>query len=149
MEDTLTERHILIVESNAQQAETIQQTLATCSRQQSLVIQTTMLQSGVEAIAHLNQVKTQAVVRPDLILLDLNLQNQTGSELLSTIKMDGELRRIPVIVLAASADEADIFKSYELQGNCYITKSGDAQQLVQTIERIEAFWLGIVTLPLR
>jgi DNA-binding NarL/FixJ family response regulator len=59
-----------------------------------------------------------------------------------------QFRRIPIVVLTISANEEDIFRSYALQGNCYVIKSSDLDQLFQIVKRIEEFWLGIVTLPL-
>ena len=80
--------------------------------------------------------------------LDLDLAGETtGYELLSVLKTDPALRRIPVIVLAMSDRAEDIFKTYAVQGNCYVIRPGDREQLVQIIRRIEGFWLKIVTLP--
>lgn len=86
--------------------------------------------------------------RPDLILLDLNLPGKNGKEILTDLKNDPNLRRIPVVVLTTSDRETDILNSYSLQGNCYVIKSNDMDQLFQIVKRIEEFWLGIVTLPI-
>ena len=64
-------------------------------------------------------------VRPDLILLDLNLPRMDGREVLSEIKSDPRLKTIPVVVLTTSRAEQDVLRSYELQANCYITKPVD------------------------
>jgi two-component system, chemotaxis family, response regulator Rcp1 len=86
--------------------------------------------------------------RPDLILLDLELAGKsTGYELLKVLKNDPSLRRIPIIVLTLSDQAEDIFQTYVTQGNCYVVRPGDSQQLMATIRQIEDFWLRIVTLP--
>src|ERR1043166_618012 len=73
---------------------------------------------GVEALAFLRRqrIYTQAP-RPDLILLDLNLPKMDGRELLKEIKQDEAFKRIPVVVLTTSKDEADVLKAYGLHAN--------------------------------
>ena len=85
--------------------------------------------------------------RPDLILLDLNLPKKDGREVLAEIKSDSEWRRIPVVVLTTSAAEQDIFESYDLHANCYITKPVNLDQWIDVVNSIENFWLTIVKLP--
>jgi CheY-like chemotaxis protein len=84
---------------------------------------------------------------PHLILLDLNLPRKDGREVLAEIKADEKLKRIPVVVLTTSQDEQDVFKSYNLHANCYVTKPVDLEQFISVVKSIEDFWLGIVMLP--
>ena len=86
---------------------------------------------------------------PDLILLDLNLPKKDGREVLEEVKADPNLKRIPVIILTSSKAEADIFKTYDLHANCYITKPIDMDQFIKVVRSIEDFWLTIVKLPQR
>jgi CheY-like chemotaxis protein len=88
-------------------------------------------------------------VRPDLILMDLNLPKRSGRELLAVIKSDDSLKRIPVVVLTTSKDEEDILRTYNLNCNCYITKPVDFERFIAVIKSIENFWLTVVTLPNR
>ncbi|MGZ7118314.1 MAG: response regulator [Methanobacterium sp.] len=85
--------------------------------------------------------------RPDMILLDLNLPKKDGREVLKEIKMDDDLKRIPVVVLTTSKAEKDILKSYDLHANSYITKPVDFDQFIRVIKSIEDFWLDVVKLP--
>ena len=85
--------------------------------------------------------------RPDLILLDLNLPKIDGREVLSRIKSDETLKRIPVVILTTSQAEEDILRSYNLHANCYITKPIDLGQFIKVVRSIEDFWLSIVKLP--
>lgn len=87
--------------------------------------------------------------RPDLILLDLNLPGLDGREVLSIVKSDPDLKRIPVVILTTSADEADVLKSYNLNANCYVTKPVDIQQFMEVINLLTDFWLAAVRLPPR
>lgn len=103
---------------------------------------------GVEAIEFLRREgKYSDAVKPDLILLDLNLPRKDGREVLREIKADPGLRVIPVVVLTTSAAEEDILKTYNLHANCYITKPVDLEQFLKIVRTIEDFWLSVVKLP--
>jgi two-component system, chemotaxis family, response regulator Rcp1 len=98
---------------------------------------------GVEAVAFLRQVGTYAgAPRPHLILLDLNLPRKDGKEVLSEIKGDTDLKRIPVVVLSISDDETDIDKISKLQANGFFTKPIDFDQFLEVVRCIEDFWLS-------
>jgi len=84
---------------------------------------------------------------PDLILLDLNLPNIDGREVLANIKKHKDLRRIPVVILTSSKAEEDIIKAYNLHANCYVQKPLDFKSFTEIVKQIESFWLGIVVLP--
>lgn len=106
--------------------------------------------NGLSAMDFLYQRGSYAdAVRPDLILLNLKLCGKNGSTILAEIKADPQLKRIPIIVLSHSDSADDIANTYALQGNAYVLKSSELDQLAEAIQRIEAFWLRIVTLPLR
>jgi CheY-like chemotaxis protein len=103
---------------------------------------------GVAAMAFLRREgKYASAPRPDLVLLDLNLPRKDGREVLADFKQDEDLKRIPVVILTVSNDEADILKSYNLHANCYITKPIDLAQFLKVVKSIEDFWLTIVKLP--
>lgn len=102
---------------------------------------------GAEAIAFLRkQGKYAATVRPDLILLDLNLPKKNGREVLEDIKADPALQHIPVVILTTSQAEQDILESYRLRANAYVTKPVDLEQFLKVVGSIEQFWLEIVKL---
>lgn len=84
---------------------------------------------------------------PGLILLDLNMPRVDGREALTRIKEHPELRRIPIVVLTTSEAEQDVFDSYELGVNSFITKPVTYQGLVEVMRGIEQYWLEIVCLP--
>jgi len=107
-----------------------------------------VVEDGVEAMAYLRRLGRYAdAVRPDLILLDLNLPRKNGREVLAEIKTDPDLRRIPVVVMTSSDDEKDILAAYNLYVNCYITKPVDLDQFIGVVKTIEHFWFSIVKLP--
>ncbi|MDP8998495.1 MAG: response regulator [Myxococcota bacterium] len=103
---------------------------------------------GVEAMQFLRREKPYAdAPRPDLVLLDLNLPNMDGREVLEAMKSDPSLRSIPVVIVTSSAAEQDIVKTYALNANCYVTKPVDLQQFLHVIGTVGDFWLQIVKLP--
>jgi len=107
-----------------------------------------VVHDGVEALDFLQRRgKYAGAVRPDLILLDLNLPRKDGRELLAEIKPDPDLRRIPVVVLTSSNAEKDVARSYDLHANCYIVKPVDFNGLMEVVKSIEEFWLMVVRLP--
>jgi chemotaxis family two-component system response regulator Rcp1 len=82
--------------------------------------------------------------------MDLNLPRLDGREMLAHIKADGQLRRIPVVILSTSKAEDDIIRSYDLHANCYVTKYPvDFESFVEVIRSIDRFWFALVTLPPR
>ena len=110
----------------------------------------THVEDGVEALDFLNRKGKYAnAVKPDLIMLDLNLPRKDGREVLAEIKSDNSLKIIPIIVLTTSRSDEDILKSYQLNANCYITKPVDFAHFIDVVKSIENFWLTVVTLPLK
>lgn len=103
---------------------------------------------GVEAMDFLRKKgRYPDAFRPDLILLDLNLPKKSGFEVLDEIKVDEDLKRIPVVVLTTSQAEQDIIKSYSLHANAFISKPVGLNQFLSVVKAIEDFWIEIVRLP--
>jgi CheY-like chemotaxis protein len=135
---------ILLVEDNPGDVRLTKEAL----KEAKVINNLTVLKDGVEALAFLRrQGAYDNAITPHLILLDLNLPKKDGREVLAEIKADETLKRIPVVVLTTSQDEQDIFKSYNLHANCYVTKPVDLEQFMTVVKSIEDFWLGIVMLP--
>jgi len=84
---------------------------------------------------------------PGLILLDLNMPRKDGREALREIKADPDLRRIPVVVLTTSKAEEDIYRTYDLGANSFITKPVSFDGLVSVMRDIGRYWIEIVELP--
>lgn len=135
---------ILLVEDSPGDVRLTQEAL----KDSKLLNNLSVVRDGVEAMAFLRREGNYAeAVRPDLILLDLNLPRKDGREVLQEIKFDDDLKRIPVVVLTTSANEKDILTTYNLHANCYITKPVDFMQFISVVKSIENFWFTIVKLP--
>jgi two-component system, chemotaxis family, response regulator Rcp1 len=137
-------RHILLVEDNPGDAMLVREAFRDAKISHRLHV----AEDGVVALQFLRrQDRFRAVPSPDLILLDLNLPRKDGREVLAEIKQDEELKKIPVIILTTSEDEADIEKAYSLHANSYLTKPVDMDDFIRSIHLIEEFWLKLACLP--
>jgi CheY-like chemotaxis protein len=85
--------------------------------------------------------------RPGLILLDLNMPRKDGREALREIKADPQLRSIPIVVLTTSHAEADIYRTYDMGVNSFITKPVSFEGLVEVMKALGRYWFEIVELP--
>jgi CheY-like chemotaxis protein len=110
----------------------------------------TVVSDGAEALSYLRREGQYAdAVRPDLILLDLNLPRRDGREVLAEVKEDSDLCQIPVVVLTTSAADEDILRSYQLHANAYVTKPVDFESFISVIRQIDQFFVSVVKLPPR
>ncbi|MCA9706027.1 MAG: response regulator [Myxococcales bacterium] len=135
---------ILLVEDNPADVRLTMEVM----RESKMRNHVTAVGDGEEALDYLQRRGRHAnAVRPDLILLDLNLPRKDGREVLEEIKAIEELRRIPVVVLTTSKAEEDIGRTYDLHANCYITKPMDLDKFINVVRQIEDFWLTTVSLP--
>lgn len=85
--------------------------------------------------------------RPGLILLDLNMPRKDGREALREIKADPELRRIPIVVLTTSKAEEDVFRTYDLGANSFVSKPVTFEGLANLMRSLGQYWFEIVELP--
>jgi len=135
---------ILLVEDNPADVRLTMEAM----RESKMQNHVTVVNDGEQALDYLRRRGPYAsAIRPDLVLLDLNLPKKDGREVLQEIKAVEELRRIPVVVLTTSKAEEDIFQIYDLHANCYITKPMDLDRFIEVVRQIEGFWLNVVSLP--
>lgn len=117
-------------------------------KESNVVTNLSAVMDGAEAISYLTKQGDFAnALKPDIILLDLNIPKKDGKEVLELIKKDESLKQIPVVVLTTSNAESDIYKTYDLHANCYITKPADFNYFIDIVQSIAEFWLNIVSLP--
>ena len=131
--------HILLVEDNEGDIILTREAL----KEGKIKNEISVARDGEEALAFLKE----AALLPDLVLLDINLPRMNGLELLTIIKQDEDLKKIPVIMLTTSVSEKDIFESYTNYANCFISKPVNLPQFMDVVKTIEDFWVSIVRLP--
>ena len=137
---------ILLVEDNPGDVLLVQEAVA----ETGLAYNIHVVRDGVEAMEYLRKEGKYAdVLRPDLVLLDLNLPRKSGREVLAEIKSDENLRSIPVVILTASALEMDVVKAYHEYANCFIIKPINLDQFIKVAQAIQEFWFAMVKLPHR
>ncbi|BAQ62806.1 two-component system response regulator [Geminocystis sp. NIES-3708] len=108
-----------------------------------------VVNNGIEAMNFLHQEgEYEQKPRPDLILLDLNLPQKNGLEVLKEIKSDLKFKAIPVIILSTSENNKDIVECYNYYANSYLTKPIDLKEFYQCMEAIDNFWFKFVRYPL-
>ncbi len=136
--------NILLVEDNSGDIRLTQEAFKEGNVHNNLIT----VRDGVGAMAYLRKEGAYTnAVRPDLILLDLNLPKKDGREVLADIKSDEGLKTIPVVILTTSDAEQDILETYNLHVNCYIKKPVDLDQFIKVVKCIEDFWVETVMLP--
>jgi two-component system, chemotaxis family, response regulator Rcp1 len=135
---------VLLVEDNASDVrltrEAMRETTARC--------ELNVVGDGVDALSYLyGEPPFTGRIRPDFVMLDLNLPRKGGREVLARMREDSSLRHIPVTVLSTSTAETDVAAAYGLGANCYIVKPVDFNQFREVIAIIDRFWFGVVRLP--
>jgi CheY-like chemotaxis protein len=135
---------ILMVDDNPADIDLTSEVLAQSEQR----FHVTAVKDGAEAISFLRrQGKYAKAPVPDLVVLDLNLPRKDGCEVLSNIKADPALAKIPVVIFTTSQANSDITRSYKLGANCYLRKPGNLPEFVAAVQSMAKFWLGFASLP--
>lgn len=134
---------ILMVDDNPADIDLTSEVLA-----QSKKVHVNAVSDGVEAISFLRRRGQYSdAPLPDLVVLDLDLPRKNGCEVLSNIKADPALAKIPVVIFTTSQAESDVNRSYKLGANCYLRKPGNLSEFVAAVRSMAEFWLGFASLP--
>ena len=129
---------ILLVEDDAGHALLIEKNLRRAGIANSIV----KLDTGQKAVDFLlkkGEYSSDTQPAPPLILLDLNLPELDGYQVLKIIKNDERLKAIPVVVLTTTDNPHEVAKCYELGCNVYITKPVEYEQFSDAIRRLGLF----------
>lgn len=121
----------------------------------AMLIEDALLDGGVvrtisqvsDGIAALDHLRSEDELRPDLIVLDLNMPRMSGTELLSVLKNDDELKTIPVVVLTTSAAPDDVATAYQRHANAYVTKPVNLDDFTRAVRSIESFYRETAVRP--
>jgi len=105
------------------------------------------VKNGQEALAYLSGLGQYGdrirYPLPALILLDLDLPEMTGFELLQWKRTQPYIRRIPVVVLTIDKATSAINAAYDLGANSYLVKPGDPEEIMRIVKSIQDYWLGL------
>lgn len=129
--------HILLIEDNAGERLLIQEAFQECDSE----CHVSVARNGEVAIAMLTESgEDHAPIRPDLIVLDVNLPLLNGHEVLRELKTRVDVRRIPIFVLTSSRAERDVASALDRNCNAYFRKPTSYDGYVQVIRVITTFW---------
>ncbi len=141
MDDKELTLNILLVEDNLDHAELVLRSL----ENDGIAEHVQHVHDGESALDYLFRRKryanTEAYPVPHLVLLDLRLPKIDGIEVLSSIKSDEELRKIPVIILTTSEAESDLAKAYSHYANSYLVKPPDFKRFRKLLQDVSQYWL--------
>jgi len=137
---------ILMVEDNPGDVRLAKEAL----RAGTVATNVVVAEDGERALAILRaQPPYRDAVRPDLVILDLNLPRKDGREVLAEMKTDPALRSIPVVVLSSSKAPDDVDRAYQLGVNSYINKPMKLDNYMNVVKWIASYWLTVSRLPVR
>jgi CheY-like chemotaxis protein len=143
----LTDQYILLVEDDPNDTLLIRRAFVKAN----LGGQLKSVASGDEAIKYLKGAEDYAdrgrFPLPFLLLLDLKMPGRDGFEVLRWVRTQTEFRRLLVVVLTSSNLQADVDRAYELGANSYLVKPVEFGEMVNMIQRFEAYWAELNRLP--
>ena len=109
------------------------------------------VRDGEELMSYLHRrgpyAASGAAPRPGLVLLDIKMPKKDGFTCLREIRGDASLRQLPVVILTTSSAEEDIYRSYDLGVNSFVSKPVTLQGLVDAMVALGRYWFEIVELP--
>jgi CheY-like chemotaxis protein len=105
-----------------------------------------VVRDGMEALDFLfctnRYAKRNPLDMPQLILLDLELPNINGLEVLRRVRADDRTRQLPVVIFSSSNDERVIVESYKSGANSYMSKPTDFTQFMESVRELGSYWLA-------
>lgn len=144
--DALQPAKILLVEDEPVQTILVKAALANLPRLDLMQV----AKNGVEAMTFLRREAHRVNGQlPDLILLDINMPEKNGFEVLVELNSDPLLRRIPTVVFTTSNSQEDIDRAYEEGANSFVTKPVTLGDLERVLSRFDDYWVKTVRLPSR
>jgi two-component system response regulator len=132
-------RTILLAEDNPLDAELAMDAL----REARLANPVVLVRDGAEALDWLHRrgpYADRAKGDPAVVLLDLKMPRRDGLDVLSEMRADPHLRRVPVVILSSSREESDLVRSWDLGVNAYVVKPVDARQFFDSVQTLGHFW---------
>ena len=133
---------VLLVEDEAADIEFTQYAFDRGSLEHHL----TVCRTGRQAVEHVDRTSGTDEF-PDIVLLDVNLPDMTGMEVIDAIRSDRSNMSIPIIVLSTSSYGADVHASYRSSANAYVQKPLRLAAFEELVHAIELFWFGQAILP--
>ncbi|MGN6228438.1 MAG: response regulator [Dyella sp.] len=139
-------RTILLVEDSQADAEMAMDAL----REANLVNPVVHLEDGVDCLDYLYARGAWADrerLDPAVVLLDIKMPRMNGLDVLTQMRSDERMRRIPVVILSSSREESDLARSWDLGVNAYVIKPVDVDQFFEAVRTLGQFWAVLNQAP--
>jgi|SRR5512139_2695954 len=139
-------RTILLVEDSQADAEMAMDAL----RDANLANPVVHLEDGVECLDYLYARGAWADrerLDPAVVLLDIKMPRMNGLDVLTQMRADERMRRIPVVILSSSREESDLARSWDLGVNAYVIKPVDVDQFFEAVRTLGQFWAVLNQAP--
>lgn len=107
-----------------------------------LTIRIERARDGGEALNYLND-PAKSTILPTVVLLDLNLPQISGHDVLREIRANPKTKRLPVVILTTSREHEDLTRSYDLGANSCIRKPVDFTEFIETVQTVTTYWLNL------
>ncbi len=133
---------ILLVDDNPADVFMMQEGLAHAGAE----VECHVANDGQHALEVLEAMQTAGGL-PDLIVLDLNMPRLSGLQVLERVKNNKDWAHLPVVIMTSSTAPSDVMAAYRGHANAYVAKPMTAEDLMETMERLERFWLDLAQLP--
>jgi two-component system, response regulator len=134
-------RIILLVEDNPDDVELALRAFKKSNFANTIVV----ARDGVQALEYLfatgAHAGRDAMLVPEVVLLDLKLPRVDGLEVLVRMRADERTRRIPVVILTSSNEEQDVVRGYNLGANSFVRKPVDFAHFFDAAQQIGLYWL--------
>ncbi|THF67870.1 response regulator [Deinococcus sp. Arct2-2] len=125
--------HIVVIDDNSADLLLAEEVFATFSNQVTVAT----YQSGQD---DLKAIQSSEAVYPDVVLLDINMPQMSGLDVLQALKADERLKLISVVMLTTSVAPQDVTQAYSLFACSYMVKAADFSSFVQQVESFLKFW---------
>jgi two-component system response regulator len=139
-------RTVLLVEDSVADAEMAMDALAEARLANPVV----HVEDGVECLDYLYQRGAFAAREPGdpaVVLLDIKMPRMNGLDVLTRMRADERMRRIPVVILSSSREETDLARSWDLGVNAYVIKPVDVDQFFEAVRTLGRFWAVLNEAP--
>ena len=139
-------RTVLLVEDSIADAEMAMDALAEAHLANPVV----HVEDGVDCLDYLcarGAWATRDPGDPAVVLLDIKMPRMNGLEVLTRMRADERMRRIPVVILSSSREESDLARSWDLGANAYVIKPVDVDQFFDAVRTLGRFWAVLNEAP--
>ena len=141
------EWNILLIEDNPAHVLITREAFEdTQSENDSYSTEITNVKDGIEALQYLSSCKSKGVF-PDLIIIDINLPQLNGLDLLKKIKSHKDYKQIPSIIVTNGTRTREIHDAYSRYANAFIIKPFKYDDFLKMIELMKQFWFEFATMP--